>query len=145
MGKSKKKSSKIATISPATALETTTTSSMDLDDVHDSKVGNLKLTDEEKAEEAHESEKEMEDSEVKMSGKAKKRAEMEAKKLLKVQVKQLKHGRAKLNKKDFAQKAERRALERELKVVVQETKDEARKKSQERHTNYNALPGASIH
>mmetsp|Transcript_17904 Transcript_17904/g.21441 ORF Transcript_17904/g.21441 Transcript_17904/m.21441 type:complete len:120 (-) Transcript_17904:1-360(-) len=56
---------------------------------------------------------------VRMTAKEKQRLKMESKRKLKVSVGQFKQERNRLNKKDFAQKAERRQLTREMRNMLQ--------------------------
>jgi hypothetical protein len=79
-----------------------------------------------------------------LSSKDRKRAEMEAKRTLKVKVSQLKQTSKKLKKKDYVQKADRRVMDRHIRELVKETKDQDRQKDEARQEHLNALPGKKI-
>ena len=80
-----------------------------------------------------------------LSAKERKRREMEAKRVLKAKVCQLKQTSKKLKKKDYLQKAERRGLDRHLRDLVKDSKEQVRQKEEERQEKLHSLPGAKIH
>eukprot|EP00240_Pyramimonas_obovata_P011477 CAMPEP_0118937586 /NCGR_PEP_ID=MMETSP1169-20130426/23197_1 /TAXON_ID=36882 /ORGANISM="Pyramimonas obovata, Strain CCMP722" /LENGTH=121 /DNA_ID=CAMNT_0006881263 /DNA_START=12 /DNA_END=377 /DNA_ORIENTATION=+ len=121
---------------------------MEVDEVLEDTIAAAESKKEETKDQVDEAEEEMADEPAEgehLSAKERKRREMEAKRLLKVQVSQLKQTSKKLKKKDYLQKAERRGLDRHVRELVKDTKEAVRQKEAERQEKLQALPGAKIH